>query len=115
MSSGPCPDCFSGTVSEGMPTGTISTIHNLPTYVTTPEDDVKPNGLVIVITDAFGYKLVNNQVLADQYAKKGSFLVYVPDFMGGKLPPNPIHVPQSTSKPKLTLSPAQATQWTSPA
>jgi dienelactone hydrolase len=86
MSSVPCLDCLSGTISENTPTGTITTIHNLPTYVAAPEDGVKPKGLVVIITDVFGYGLVNNQALADQYAKKGGFLVYLPDFMGGKLP-----------------------------
>ena len=85
MSTGTCPDCFSGTISIDSPTGTITTIHDLPTYVTTPEDGVKPKGLVVFIADSFGYTLPNNQVLADQYARKGGFLVYVPDFMGGEL------------------------------
>jgi len=86
MSTGTCPDCFSGTISISTPTGTVTTIHGLPTYVTAPEDGVKPKGLIVFIADAFGYTLPNNQALADQYAKKGGFLVYVPDFMGGKLP-----------------------------
>ena len=85
MSTGTCPDCFSGTISTGAPTGAIATIHDLPTYVTTPEDGVKPKGLVVFMTDAFGYTLPNSQVLADQYAKKGGFLVYVPDLMGGEV------------------------------
>jgi dienelactone hydrolase len=84
MSTGTCPDYFSGTISTGTPTGIISTIHDLPTYVTTPEDGVKPKGLVVFVTDSFGYTLPNSQVLADQYAKKGGFIVYVPDLMGGK-------------------------------
>jgi dienelactone hydrolase len=94
MSSVLCPDCISGTVSEGTPAGTINTIHGLPTYVAAPPEGVQPKGLVVIITDAFGYKTVNSQVLADQYAKKGGFLVYLPDFLGGKLPQ---HVPTSQS------------------
>lgn len=86
MSSLLCPDCISGTVSEGTPSGTITTIHSLPTYVAAPPEGVEPKGLVVIITDAFGYKTVNSQVLADQYAKKGGFLVYLPNFLGGKLP-----------------------------
>jgi hypothetical protein len=75
MSTGTCPDCFSGTISTGAPTGAIATIHDLPT--------------------SFGYTLPNSQVLADQYAKKGGFLVYVPDLMGGEVsqhkPASPTH------------------------
>src|ERR1700722_13475604 len=63
MATGTCPDCFSGTLSTGTPTGTITTIHDLPTYVTTPEDGVNPKGLVVFMTDAFGYTLPNSQVL----------------------------------------------------
>lgn len=84
--SAPCPDCFSGTLSEGRPTGSTDTIHGLPTYIAQPEDGVKPKGLVVIIADAFGWELVNNRVLADIYAKKGSFVVYLPDFMGGRSP-----------------------------
>lgn len=110
MSTGTCPDCFSGTVSTGTPTGTITAIHDLPTYVTTSEDGVKPKGLVVFIADSFGYTLPNNQVLADQYAKKGGFLVYVPDFMGGELPQR-----ITASPTQAHIISLQATQWTSPA
>jgi hypothetical protein len=110
MSTGTCPDCFSGTISTGAPTGTITTINDVPTYVTSLEDGVKPKGLVVFIADAFGYTLPNGQVLADQYAKKGRFLVYIPDLMGGKFP-NPAISPLVTEEFELTLLP-QATQWT---
>jgi hypothetical protein len=110
MSTGTCPDCFSGTISTGTPTGTITTIHDVPTYVTSLEDGVKPKGLVVFIADAFGYTLPNGQVLADQYAKKGQFLVYIPDLMGGKFP-NPAISSLVTEEFEFTLLP-QATQST---
>ncbi|KFY23050.1 hypothetical protein V493_06135 [Pseudogymnoascus sp. VKM F-4281 (FW-2241)] len=81
MSEVPCPACVSGTLSEGTPTGTETIIHGLPTYVTVPEGQSK--GLIVYIPDAFGWKFRNNRVLADQYAKKGGFTVYLPDFMDG--------------------------------
>jgi dienelactone hydrolase len=112
MSTGACPDCFTGTISTNTPIGTIATIHDLPTYVTSPDDGVKPKGLVVFICDAFGYTLSNNQVLADQYAKKGQFLVYVPDLMRGKSP-NTCITSLSTKELRLMLQ-TQGTQWTHP-
>lgn len=82
MSDGPCADCFSGTLSTQTPTGTVTTIHGLPTYVAKP--DGEPKGLVVFISDAFGWDMVNNRVLSDIYAKKGDYLVYLPDFMNGE-------------------------------
>lgn len=76
-----CRDCVSGTVHSATPIGTETTIHGLKTYVTRPEGE--PKGLIVIITDAFGWDFVNSRVLADNYAKKGGFLVYIPDFMNG--------------------------------
>lgn len=78
-----CPDCFRGGVSDLQPTGTVTTLHGLPTYVAQPEDGVTPKGIVVILTDAFGWDFVNNRVLSDIYAKKGGFIVYCPDFMDG--------------------------------
>jgi hypothetical protein len=84
-----CTDCFRGGVSGSEPSGTETTIHGIPTYVAQPEDGVTPKGMIVFITDAFGWKFVNNRVLSDQYAKKGGFLVYCPDFMDGTWSPHP--------------------------
>ncbi|OBU00694.1 hypothetical protein VE01_01327 [Pseudogymnoascus verrucosus] len=81
MSGVPCRDCVSGTLSDKTPTGTETTIHGLPTYVALPEGESK--GLIVYIPDAFGWKFNNNRVLADQYAKKGGFTVYLPEVMDG--------------------------------
>jgi len=81
MPSAPCPDCFTGSLSTEIPIGTEETIHGLPTYVARPNGT--PKGLVIMITDAFGWKLPNARVLADKYSERGDLLVYVPDFMNG--------------------------------
>lgn len=83
-SSGPCVDCFTGAIREGTPTGTTSTIHDLPTYVARPAEGVTPKGLIVMIPDAFGWEFVNNRLLCDEYARKGEFLVYLPDFMDGE-------------------------------
>ncbi len=88
-----CPDCISGGVHDGQPTGTTATLHGIPTYIAQPEAGIKVKGLIVMITDAFGWEFVNNRLLCDQYAKNGGFLVYCPDFMMGDFPrsspPNP--------------------------
>ncbi|KAH6651269.1 hypothetical protein F5144DRAFT_617875 [Chaetomium tenue] len=66
-----CPDCFTGTIrGDVTPTGHEEVINGLPTYVTGPEPGVQPLGSVVLITDAFGWKLRNSRVLADAYAKR---------------------------------------------
>lgn len=79
-----CSACMSGTLKTDIPKGTVSTIHNLKTYIAKPE--TTPKGLIVIIPDAFGWSMPNNRLLADQYARDGGYLVYVPDFMNGKSP-----------------------------
>lgn len=83
MSGLPCPDCFKGTKHIGNPWGTTVIIHGIPTYIVSPPDGVTPKGIVVHITDAFGWEFVNNRNLCDHYAERGEFLVYMPDFMNG--------------------------------
>ena len=84
MSGGLCPNCFSGFNSDGVPTGKITTVHGLRVYIAEPEGGIKPKGLIVIIHDAFGMDFVNNQILADRYAKRGGFLVYITDLMDSK-------------------------------
>lgn len=80
-----CPDCFSGHVHEDTtPRGTVTTLHGLKAYVTEPTSTESPiKGLIIIIPDAFGWEFVNNRILADRYADKGGYKVYLPEFMNG--------------------------------
>jgi dienelactone hydrolase len=71
-------------VSKEHPKGKEVTIHGVRTYVAEPEAGLTPMGIIVVITDAFGWDFVNNRVLSDHYAKRG-FLVYCPDFMKGPI------------------------------
>jgi len=82
----PCKDCASGHLKDGATSGTVTTVHGLPTYVAEPAS--APKGIVVIITDAFGWELPNNRILADNYAKKGGFKVYMPDFMNGHWMPH---------------------------
>ncbi|KAK4151630.1 protein AIM2 [Chaetomidium leptoderma] len=79
-----CRDCFAGTLrGDATPAGTEETIHGVPTYVARPAPGVEPLGTVVILTDAFGWKLRNTRALADAYAQRVPCTVYVPDFMNG--------------------------------
>ena len=69
------------------PKGTMTTIHGRTTYVARPSNNEQPKGIIIIIPDAFGLQddFPNNKHLADTYASRGSFLVYLPDFMDGRV------------------------------
>ena len=81
----PCRDCSTGTLHEGTPKGRVEKIHGLPTYIADPPSGTEPKGIVVIIPDAFGWELPNSRVLADSYAEKGNFRVFLPDFMDGIL------------------------------
>ncbi|KAI0127001.1 Alpha/Beta hydrolase protein [Xylariales sp. AK1849] len=82
-----CRDCVSGSVHEGNPRGTITEIHGLETYISEPTAGRTVKGLVVIIPDAFGWDFINNRLLADHFADKADYRVYLPDFMIGKSAP----------------------------
>ena len=79
-----CRDCVTGALHTDTPTGIELTIHDIPTYVARPNEGQPEKGLIIYITDIFGWELPNNRLLADRYAKKGGYVVYIPDFLRGR-------------------------------
>lgn len=58
-------------------------LHGLDTYLVEPPEGRKVKGIIVLIPDAFGIEFVNNKLLADSYARKGDYKVYLPDFMFG--------------------------------
>lgn len=79
-----CPACFTGAVHhDEKPKGRETKIHGRDTYVAEPPQGVAPKGVIVIVPDAFGWQFVNNKILADNYASKGGYLVYLPDFMDG--------------------------------
>jgi dienelactone hydrolase len=79
-----CPDCFRGSERiDATPTGKAVTLHNLPTYVAEPSEGRISKGIVVIISDAFGWEFVNNRLMVDEYARSGDFTVFLPDFMNG--------------------------------
>lgn len=79
-----CPQCFSGHVNPGTPKGRITQVFGRKTYVAEPAEGKQPQGIIVIVPDAFGLPFVNNQILADHYAAAGQYLVYLPDFMDGE-------------------------------
>jgi Dienelactone hydrolase family len=79
-----CRDCVGGAIHTGRPTGSEDLFHGLKTYVTRPDEGTPEKGIIIFITDIFGWKFPNSRLLADKYAKRGGYTVYVPDFMRGQ-------------------------------
>ncbi|KAL2674044.1 hypothetical protein Neosp_012490 [[Neocosmospora] mangrovei] len=84
-----CPDCFKGSVHDGEPRGKIIKLHDLDTYVVEPAEGKEVKGILVVIPDAFGWKFVNCRLLADNYADKSNYKVYLPDVMIGDAAPLP--------------------------
>ena len=80
-----CRDCVSGAIHTGNPTGVEITYQGLRTYVSRPDEETTEKGIIIFITDIFGWEFPNSRLLADKYAKKGGYTVYIPDFMRGQL------------------------------
>lgn len=73
--------CVSGHVHEGTPKGSLQTVYGLETYVTGSTTDASKT--IIFITDIFGHKLPNAQLLADEIAQAVPARVLVPDFFQG--------------------------------
>lgn len=64
--------------------GSVTKVHGLNTYVVEPSKDRRAKGIIVIISDAFGLESVSNRLLADAYATKGGYKVYLPDFMLGQ-------------------------------
>jgi len=85
MSSDSCAHCVSGEIHSGEPTGTLTSILGLQTYIAKASH---PSGKVILfLHDGFGVPFVNNRLLADTYAAETGATVYIPDFFEGDAVP----------------------------
>jgi dienelactone hydrolase len=79
-----CPNRFSGHVNQGTPKGREEKVFDRDCYIAEPAAGKEVKGIIVIIPDAFGWQFVNNRILADHYAARGDFKVYLPDFMDGK-------------------------------
>jgi len=78
-----CADCIKGSLDEGAPQGTDSTIAGVPCYISKPSNGAANGCAIILATDIFGYKLINARLIADVYADAGCTCV-IPDYFEGE-------------------------------
>lgn len=76
--------CCTGFLDEGVPTGFVEELGGVLTYVAQPQENNNKNlkGAIVIATDAFGYTLINNRLLADGFARETGMLCVVPDLFG---------------------------------
>lgn len=79
-----CPDCFNGSVHDGEARGKITQVYGLDCYVSEPLRRRPTRGIIVILPDCWGWASNNNRLLADRYAEKGGYKVYLPDFMNGE-------------------------------
>ena len=84
-----CPDCFRGFLHDGAPRGARVKVGEAEAYYSgPPEGEQAKRPIIFYIPDVFGMTFLNSQLLADSYAEKGGFHVYVVDiFARDPLPP----------------------------
>ncbi|KAI0339413.1 alpha/beta-hydrolase [Trametopsis cervina] len=77
-----CDDCFKGVRHEGEPEGQSVQIGGVDCYVSTPTGDYPKDKVILFLTDVFGIPLINNKLLADDFARNG-FKTVIPDILNG--------------------------------
>jgi len=74
--------CRTGFLFAGTPTGTETKYGEIDTYVAAGADKGSKK-VIVIFTDAFGWKFSNTRIVADAFAQGTGFNVYVPDLMAG--------------------------------
>ncbi|KAI0073690.1 alpha/beta-hydrolase [Panus rudis PR-1116 ss-1] len=90
-----CKDCFSGVTYEGTAKGKIEEIGGVRCYVAVPEVEYPKDNVVLFFSDLYGIDFINNQLLADDFARNG-FKVIAPDYLHGDPGPATALDPGST-------------------
>lgn len=75
-----CPDCKTGGLLPGEPTGTLS---NQGAYLAPAPNHETSKRAIIFLTDGFGLPLKNSKILADNLAKELECDVWIPDYFAG--------------------------------
>lgn len=83
----PAACCTVGVKHEGTAVGEIKNIGNISTYFSYPKDRSTHNA-ILIITDVIGHKFLNAQLIADQFAANGYFVVMPDLFYGDTVPLN---------------------------
>ncbi|GAV47736.1 hypothetical protein ZYGR_0I00320 [Zygosaccharomyces rouxii] len=75
----PSSCCARGFYHEGSARGTVKDVYGVPTYTAGKESNDK---VIVILTDIFGYQLINTQLIADQLGDAG-YKIYIPDILFG--------------------------------
>ncbi|MCJ1483449.1 hypothetical protein MMC06_003616 [Schaereria dolodes] len=79
--------CTVGVKHEGTATGEIKMIGEISAYFAYPKDRQTSNA-ILIMTDVIGHEFINVQLIADQFAANGYFVVMPDLFQGDPLPLN---------------------------
>ncbi|KAL4889128.1 Alpha/Beta hydrolase protein [Aspergillus ambiguus] len=80
-SNAPGPCCVVGVKHEGEAQGSYKTIGDVETYISYPPNKSTERA-ILLLTDVIGHRFINAQLIADQFAANGFFVV-VPDLFHG--------------------------------
>ncbi|KAJ6095867.1 hypothetical protein N7486_006613 [Penicillium sp. IBT 16267x] len=79
--------CITGSLHEGEAKGELKDIHNTSTYIAYPPDKSTKNA-ILILSDVIGHRFINAQLIADEFAVKGYFVVMPDMFNGDSVPLN---------------------------
>ncbi|KAJ5994254.1 hypothetical protein N7451_009978 [Penicillium sp. IBT 35674x] len=81
--------CYKGVKHEGVAKGKLSQIAGIEAYTVYPESQSTEKA-ILILTDILGHQFINIQLIADQFAANGYFVV-IPDLFEGD--PVPLNKP----------------------
>ncbi|CDM37954.1 hypothetical protein DTO013E5_8273 [Penicillium roqueforti] len=88
MASNPSQSCcYRGCKHYGKPLGTITTLNGFEVYTSHPPNKSTENG-ILILTDIIGHRFTNAQLIADQFATNGYFVMMPDLFHGDPVPLN---------------------------
>ena len=80
----PCASCYTGHDHPGPVHGREAKLHGHDVYIAEPPTKgVSQTGLIVILSDVFGWDTTNLRGVADRYAERTGCRVYLPDFMHG--------------------------------
>lgn len=89
-----CEHCIDLKELPGTPSGSSEKVGGVETYVAKGNQ----KGSIVIATDIFGVGVTNPKIVADIFAKKTGFTVFVPDiFPGGPIDPKNFTLPKKAS------------------